>query len=200
VTNTYNRTLLAEIQPQVIHQTIQQARDLLSTQSNDIRDEIREALDQRLQLRSVFLEATECPKHVKEPNVARKPWLDGLEILPRIKSSHDLGRPVDDAFSAKLQRKLASTMPPRPIVQLDFDDAFVHLTRLFKDGAELIDVLNYTDSQCLLVRRELFWKRLMLIMTRPSYQTSKPRSLSRWSLYEHCSRHSSSMRWRFWAR
>ncbi|KAH6960879.1 Mak10 subunit, NatC N-terminal acetyltransferase-domain-containing protein [Fusarium avenaceum] len=150
VTNTYNRTLLAEIQPQAIHQTIQEARDLLSRQSNEISDEIREALDQRLQLRSVFLEATECPKHVKEPNVARKPWLDGLEILPRIKSSHDLGRPIDDAFSAKLQRKLASTMPPRPIVQLDFDDAFVHLTRLFEDGAQLIDVLNYTDSQCLL--------------------------------------------------
>jgi hypothetical protein len=153
VTNTYNRTLLAEIQPQVIHQTIQEARDLLSRQSNELSDEIREALDQRLQLRSVFLEATECPKHVKEPNVARKPWLDGLEILPRIKSSHDLGRPVNDAFSAKLQRKLASTMPPRPIVQLDFNDAFVHLTRLFEDGAELIDVLNYTDSQCLLVRK-----------------------------------------------
>ncbi|KAM0196808.1 hypothetical protein ACHAPA_007335 [Fusarium lateritium] len=150
VTNTYNRTLLAEIQPRVIQQTIQEARNLLNTQSNEISDEIREALDQRLQLRSVFLEATECPKHVKQPNVARKPWLDGLEILPHIKSSHGLGRPVDDAFSVKLQRKLASTMPPRPIVQLDFDDAFVHLTRLFKDGAELIDVLNYTDSQCLL--------------------------------------------------
>ncbi|KAF4997340.1 hypothetical protein FGRMN_3925 [Fusarium graminum] len=150
VTNTYSRTLLAEIQPQAIQQTIRDARDLLSTQIDGISDEIREALDQRLQLRSIFLEATECPIHVKEPNVARKPWLEGLEVLPRIKSSHELGRPVDDAFSAKLQRKLASTMPPRPIVQLEFDDAFGHLTRLFKDGAELIDVLDYTDSQCLL--------------------------------------------------
>lgn len=43
-------------------------------------------------------------------------------------------------------------MPPRPIVQLGFDDAFGHLTRLFADGSEVIGVLDYVDSQCLLVR------------------------------------------------
>ncbi|KAF4340483.1 MAK10 glucose-repressible [Fusarium beomiforme] len=149
VTNTYSRTLLAEIQPQAIRQTIQEARDLVSTLTDDISDDLRKALDQRLQLRLYLLDATECSKHVKEPEVARRPWLEGLEILPAIESSHALGRPVDDAFSVKLQRKLASTMPPRPIVQLEFSDAFGHLSRLFKDGAELIDVLNYTDSQSL---------------------------------------------------
>ncbi|KAJ4004470.1 N-alpha-acetyltransferase, non-catalitic subunit [Fusarium irregulare] len=148
VTNTYHRTLLAEIQPEDIQKSIQEARSLLGT-LNEISDDLREALDQRLQLRSCFLDATECPKHVKEPDVARKPWLQCLDLLPAIKSSHELGRSVDEAFSAKLQRKLASTMPPRPIVQLKFDDAFEHLSRLFKDGAELIDVLNYTDSQSL---------------------------------------------------
>ncbi|KAF5026088.1 hypothetical protein F66182_1810 [Fusarium sp. NRRL 66182] len=149
VTNTYSRTLLAEIPPRIIQQTIQEARDLLSTLRNEVGDEIREALDQRLQLRSYFLEATNCADYMREPDRARQPWLEALKILPSIKSSHTLGRPVDDAFSAKLQRKLASTMPPRPIVQLEFDDAFDHLSRLFKDGSELIDVLHYTDSQCL---------------------------------------------------
>jgi N-alpha-acetyltransferase 35, NatC auxiliary subunit len=158
VTNTYSRTLLAEIQPQAIRQAIQEARDLLSTLTTDVNNDLREALDQRLQLRLYFLGATECPKHVKEPEVARKPWLEGLKILPAIKSSHALGKPVDDAFSAKLQRKLASTMPPRPIVQLEFEDACGHLLRLFTDGVELIDVLNYTDSQCLQVRNGLFFR------------------------------------------
>ncbi|PHH90179.1 hypothetical protein CDD83_4338 [Cordyceps sp. RAO-2017] len=40
-------------------------------------------------------------------------------------------------------------MPPRPIVQLSFDDAFGHLSRLCKDGSEVVGVLDYTDSQCL---------------------------------------------------
>ncbi|RSL98489.1 hypothetical protein CEP52_010296 [Fusarium oligoseptatum] len=149
VTNTYNRTLLAEIQPQAIQQAIQEARNLLATLGDEVSDEIREALDRRLQLRSLFLDATQCPQHMREPDVARKPWLEALELLPSIKSSHSLGRPVDEAFSAKLQRKLASTMPPRPIVKLEFDDAFGHLLRLFKDGAQLIDVLHYTNSQSL---------------------------------------------------
>ncbi|KAF4969375.1 hypothetical protein FZEAL_10235 [Fusarium zealandicum] len=149
VTNTYNRTLLAEIQPHAIQQTIQEARNLLGTLGNEVSDEIRQALDRRLELRSLFLDATQSPQHVKEPEVARKPWAEAFGILADIKSSHSLGRPVDEAFSVKLQRMLASTMPPRPIVQLEFDDAFGHLTRLFRDGSELIDVLHYTDSQCL---------------------------------------------------
>ncbi|KAJ3525301.1 hypothetical protein NM208_g11699 [Fusarium decemcellulare] len=149
VTNTYNRTLLAEIQPHAIQEAIQEARNLLGTLGDEVSGEIREALDRRLQLRSLFLEATQCPQHMREPDMARKPWLEALELLTDIKASHSLGRVVDEAFSAKLQRKLASTMPPRPIVQLEFDDAFGHLTRLFKDGAELVDVLHYTDSQCL---------------------------------------------------
>ncbi|KAM5355646.1 hypothetical protein ACJ41O_002292 [Fusarium nematophilum] len=147
VTNTYSRTLLSEIQPQAIQDTIQEARNMLGTV--EVSDGIRKALDRRLHLRSLFLNATQCPQHMTEPVLARKPWLEALEVLPDIKASHSLGQPVDDAFSAKLQRKLASTMPPRPIVQLGFDDAFGHLSRLFRDGAELTDVLHYTDSQCL---------------------------------------------------
>jgi hypothetical protein len=79
------------------------------------------------------------------------PWKEGISILSLLKETHHLGKPVDDSFSAKLQRKLASTVPPRPIVQLSFEDAFGHLSRLFKDGLEVIGVLDYTDPQCLQV-------------------------------------------------
>lgn len=72
-------------------------------------------------------------------------------MLPGIKDSHGLGKPVPEAFSAKLQRKLASTMPPRPIVQTSFEDAFANLTRMISDGIEVVGVLNYTDSICLQV-------------------------------------------------
>lgn len=114
-------------------------------------DELLQALDRRLELRYAFLNATESPQHIKEPELARKPWLDALATLPEIDSSHSLGKSVDEAFSTKLQRKLASTMPPRPIVKLSFEDAYGHLFRLFKDGSDVIDVLQYTDAQCLQV-------------------------------------------------
>lgn len=197
MTNTYHRTLLAEIQPEHIQHAIQEARSLLITLGDEISHELRQALDQRLQLRSYFLKATECPKYMREPDVARKPWLDCLNLLPGIKASHDLGQPVDDAFSAKLQRKLASTMPPRPIVQLKFEDAFGHLTRLFSDGAELIDVLNYTDSQCLQVEYESSLNKAMLTVLRTLSITSKPRNHNHWSLYGPYSKLSYLTRWKF---
>ncbi|KPM35127.1 hypothetical protein AK830_g11443 [Neonectria ditissima] len=149
VTNTYNRSLLANIPTESIRETIIGAQKLVSSLSSQLGDDMAKALDRRLQLRYYFLNATECLDHINEPELARKPWKEAVALLPDIKTSHDLGKAVDEAFSAKLQRKLASTMPPRPIVQIGFEDAFGNLSRLFKDGAELVDVLNYTNSQCL---------------------------------------------------
>lgn len=47
-------------------------------------------------------------------------------------------------------------MPPRPIVQLSFEEAYSHFRRLSVDGIEVVDVLRYADSQSLLVRAKLF--------------------------------------------
>ncbi|KAF7559885.1 hypothetical protein G7046_g4265 [Stylonectria norvegica] len=149
VTNTYKRTLLDHIPTFAIRVAIAEAGRLLDSLKGKISDDIRHALNRRLDLRIAFLDAAECPQHMKQPALAKKPWEEALRILPDIKASHSLGKAVDESFSTKLQRKLASTMPPRPIVQLSFDEAFGHLSALFKDGFELIDVLNYTDSQCL---------------------------------------------------
>jgi hypothetical protein len=72
-------------------------------------------------------------------------------ILEPIKKSHALGISVPEAFSTKIQRRLASTMPPRPIVQLSFEEAYTHFKRLFVDGQEVADVLDFTDPQTILV-------------------------------------------------
>lgn len=42
-------------------------------------------------------------------------------------------------------------MPPRPMVNLSFDECITHFKRFFEDGNEVIDVLQYTDPQSLLV-------------------------------------------------
>ncbi|GAB0135995.1 hypothetical protein EsDP_00004314 [Epichloe bromicola] len=150
VPNTYNRTLLTGFPSKEVQDVLSRAVELvLSLKGSSIPDDMADALVSRLDLRSVFLTATESPQHMKEPSKAKAPWDKALQILPRLGSTHSLASAVDDAFSMKLQRKLASTVPPRPIVQLNFDDAFGHLSRLFKDGSEVIGVLEYTDSQCL---------------------------------------------------
>lgn len=144
--------LLGNVPTEAIRNAIRGARNLLQSLHGSVDSEILDALDCRLSLRDIFLSATECPQHVKRPERARLPWKEGISILQGLKSTHHLSKPVDEAFSAKLQRKLASTVPPRPIVHISFDDAFGHLTRLFNDGLEVIGVLDYTDPQCLQVR------------------------------------------------
>ncbi|KND94563.1 N-alpha-acetyltransferase 35, NatC auxiliary subunit [Tolypocladium ophioglossoides CBS 100239] len=149
VTNTYNRTLLSSLPTSAIQEALVDAKDLLTSQRASIGDGVADALISRLDLRRILLAAAECPQYVKDSAKAREPWTEALSILPGVDSTHSLGKPVEEAFSAKLQRKLASTMPPRPIVELGFGDAFGHLSRLFEDGLEIIGVLEYTDSQCL---------------------------------------------------
>lgn len=134
-----------------IRDTIAATKELLQSNRNSINNDILDALLSRLELRRIFLVATEGPDDLSDLDLARRPWNEGVAILPAIKSTHSFGKPVDEAFSVKLQRKLASTMPPRPIVQLEFDDALGHMSRLFRDGSELIKVLDYADSQSLQV-------------------------------------------------
>ncbi|OAQ97268.1 hypothetical protein LLEC1_03165 [Akanthomyces lecanii] len=150
VINTYNRTLLRRISTRNIQSALSEAQGLITLLKDDVSEEILQALSARLTLRRVFLEAAESPENKQDFAKAQAPWVEAADYLPIIEKTHALAKDVDEAFSAKLQRKLASTMPPRPIVQLDFTEAFAHLSRMFEDGREVINVLKYTDSQCLL--------------------------------------------------
>ncbi|EGX93378.1 amino-acid N-acetyltransferase subunit Mak10, putative [Cordyceps militaris CM01] len=150
VTNTYNRTLLRNISTRNIHSALREAEGLLGLLKDEVSSDILQGLSARLSLRRIFLEATESLEMTQDLTKTQAPWIEAANVLPIIEKTHILARSVDEAFSAKLQRKLASTMPPRPIVQLDFKEAFAHLSRMFEDGAEVVNVLKYTDSQCLL--------------------------------------------------
>ncbi|TDZ23369.1 N-alpha-acetyltransferase 35, NatC auxiliary subunit [Colletotrichum orbiculare MAFF 240422] len=149
VTNTYNRVLLDDFDVEDVRDVIKDASFVLRQLGDSVSQDLIEALNARLLLRYTFLAAIDHTQYRTEPDRIRSPWKEAHDLLPRIKSSHALGRPVPEACSAKLQRKLASTMPPRPIVQTSFDDAFANLTRLISDGIEVVGVLNYTDPICL---------------------------------------------------
>ncbi|KAF6819915.1 N-alpha-acetyltransferase 35, NatC auxiliary subunit [Colletotrichum sojae] len=148
VTNTYNRTLLEDFDVEAVRDAIKDASFVLR-QLSDVPKEMINALNDRLQLRYTLLAAIDHTRHRNDPDRIRSPWTEARDMLPRIKSSHALSKPVSDAFSAKIQRKLASTMPPRPIVEMSFDDAFGNLTRMLSDGVEVVNVLEYENAVCL---------------------------------------------------
>jgi len=143
-----------QVSTESIQKAIKECTALLESLQGSVSDDLIAALSARLQLRRIFLNAAESPQHRKNKKKAQQPWDEAEPVLSQIRDSHILAKPVDEAFSAKLQRKLASTMPPRPIVQLDFREAFPYLSRMFEDGREIVSVLNYTDSQSLFVRQQ----------------------------------------------
>ncbi|KAI3530505.1 Mak10 subunit [Colletotrichum abscissum] len=149
VTNTYNRILLDDFSVESVRDVLKDASFILRQLSDSIPKETIEALNNRLLLRYTFLAAIDHTQYRTDPALIRSPWKEALDLLSGIKSTHALGKPVPEACSAKLQRKLASTMPPRPIVEISFDDAFGHLTKMISDGLEVVGVLDYTDAICL---------------------------------------------------
>ena len=152
MTNTYRRSLLDRISTEEIRDAIQSTRAMVHAMRNTWSAEMGLALDARLELRYAFLRAIELSELRSNPEPLKTPWLQMKAIFDNIKKTHGLGIPVPDCFSTKLQRRIASAMPPRPIVQLSFEVASGHWQRLFDDGMEAIDVLKYTDPQTLLVR------------------------------------------------
>ncbi|KAK5660650.1 hypothetical protein OQA88_12014 [Cercophora sp. LCS_1] len=150
VTNTYHRSLLDNIDRSEIRDEIMTARRLLHTLRPKISDAMADALCFRLELRTAFLRAIELSELRSNPESLSLPWSQMKAIWEPINQSRHLGTPVPEAFSTKIQRRLASTMPPRPIVQPSFEETYEHFRKLFVDGTEVLKVLNYTDSQSLL--------------------------------------------------
>jgi hypothetical protein len=99
----------------------------------DINDALRSAIVARLEFRKDFLRALDLdlpPDHI---SYSWPPVLKGIQTL---KNTHQLGKIVPGAFSTKMQRRLASTVPPRPIVELEFKDALDKLLQVTTDCEE----------------------------------------------------------------
>jgi hypothetical protein len=119
--------------------------------------EVKDALDSRLGFRASFLGTVEAADLRTVPEQIKTLWDDLLKLVPSLKSTTKLGKPVPASFSVKIQRKLASTVPPRPIVQISQEAAFDHFERLCRGGSVAVEVLKYYDSHSLMVhKRPLF--------------------------------------------
>lgn len=119
--------------------------------SETIQPRVRRALAQRLGFRCAFLTTVGLAEDRSMPFEVKKSWTIALESLSGLRSELELSKPVPEAFSAKLQRKLASTVPPRPVVTVEIGAAYAHLERLCQDGLIVTEVLNFHDSHSLMV-------------------------------------------------
>lgn len=91
---------------------------------------VSEAIILRLRSRQSFLEAF-LPLRPNEAPEAR--WTVMEERIKEIQASHALSKLAPQTFSAKVQRRMASTAPPRPIIDIGFDEASKYLAKMFDD-------------------------------------------------------------------
>lgn len=78
-------------------------------------------------------------------------WSACSSLLASLSRSHQHDQPVSKSFSEKIQRKLASASPPRPIVSVDFNTAWEYLRRLCDDGKDVAGVLDCYGGNGILV-------------------------------------------------
>lgn len=126
--------------------------------NDDVTKQAYHAIRGRLEFRKSFLLAMATDE---DTDSVRRHWLDTVPPLGRIKNSHQVAKPVPESFSAKIQRRLASTVPPKPMVELSFNDAFQKLAQLQKDCLEAVRIVEFgtENVQRLKVGGAMFLKR-----------------------------------------
>lgn len=109
VTHLFGRELLPQVKADQASWILEEAQKRLG-EANGISQDVRDALDDRLQFRSKYLNTL-----VEDGSTY---WEDMKSSIESIKNSHNLATPVPDAFSEKVQRQLATSTPPRPMLQV----------------------------------------------------------------------------------
>ncbi|KAF1990679.1 Mak10-domain-containing protein [Aulographum hederae CBS 113979] len=154
-THTYNRPLLESHPKEQIIGLLNNAETWLESPEakNSIREEILNALKARISFRTALLIAMSLDS---DPKILVDSWTVVTMILPSIQSSHLLRQDVPDAFSPKIQRRLTSTVPPRPVIVLEFDQALKLMGALCTDSKEAVRI-NEVGTQSVERLKAFLW-------------------------------------------
>src|SRR2546423_663969 len=128
VTQTYNVPLLDTVPAADVGALLRTALQYMENSTGQWSPGVVMALKSRLLFRKQFL--AELAKERKERLDQKSNWDACIALLSTIGITRNLGKAVPAAFSTTVQRKLASTVPPRPMVITPFEEAFTILSRL----------------------------------------------------------------------
>jgi len=137
-TNTYGRDLVPDISVADIQHYLQSTIEVIQRECQELeRTKLWEGIRSRLLLRSLLLNTMNTDEAAPTGS-----WMSLSSILPILKETNPLGKPVPTSFSPKIQHHLASTVPPRPMVELSFGNAYDTLSLLCSDCSEATRIIN----------------------------------------------------------
>ncbi|KAL9060814.1 MAG: hypothetical protein Q9206_000860 [Seirophora lacunosa] len=149
VSNLYNRRLLDDFDASDMQQLIDEALSFAEGKSA-WDDGLRKAISVRLTLRRRLLIAMGSDLS-PDKDAQIRCWKHCSELLPALIETRVVSKPVKAAFSIKIQRRLVSSVPPRPMVEATFDKTHAFLANLCRDAADVYRVLDYHGSSNILV-------------------------------------------------
>lgn len=121
---------------------------------SEVRSDLKEAIANRLSFHNDALEILLQHSAGQSPPESLFRFMH--DSLDKQQKSHRLGKEVREAFSTKLQRRLASTVPPRPMVTVSMDQAWSFWHSMLADCKNVFAVHLAQHSQDLFTAYEIF--------------------------------------------
>ena len=149
-TQLFNRELLNRFDTDNIQLLLDEALTWL--ESAVIDHTFKTALECRLIFRQELLNAFQADQD--NPLSLPHSHLSCVPLLAEVRRTANLGKKVEAAFSLKVQRTLASSVPPRPMVTTQLPEAVLHLERLCHDATDVFQLCDVKGSENLL---SAFW-------------------------------------------
>jgi hypothetical protein len=184
VSNCFNRSLLSNFSADEICVLLDHAVTFITTNTDGIDSDLQAGLLARLEFRNAFLRAVMAEPRKAAPGGGDY-WKMCLDHLAAIEATHDQAVSVDESFSIKIQRRLASTVPPRPIIQLQFSACLSFLRQLFTNAIDVVGVRECQRVSSIMVSRtkQCFENLLTLRELRTNLLFSKAANCCLYSLY-----------------
>lgn len=151
MSNLYHRDLLSSFEVTEIGSLLDAAISYVDHEITLSTGELQVAFSVRLELRRALLTAVNPDPDLSAHDQAQL-WDQCLNLLPLMLKTKPLGATVDISSNAKIQRRLASSIPPRPIVKICFDDAYEYLRQLCQNGKEVYQILEHPSGNNCIVR------------------------------------------------
>lgn len=106
------------------------------------------ALVERLEFRKDLLKAMAItPDPDLAPSAMSDAWGTVPKLLSSVQASHIHGVPLKQAFTSKIPYGLASTIPPKPVIDISFDEAVTTLMSICKDSQDATLVLDIDANE-----------------------------------------------------
>lgn len=150
-TQLFNRELLHQFDVNDILQIGMASLDNIS----DFQDAgLIDAITSRLGFRAAVLAMFSLQNTGRESEASQ--YAEVLTTLQRLETTHTIGKPVTNAFSTKIQRRLASTVPPRPMVTVSMSEAWKFWQQFIADCENVFQVFEAQHSHDLLTAYQIF--------------------------------------------